>query len=507
MNRSYRSIGTLGEFKDFIKDKSVSVVGIAVSNISLLRFLKKCGVEKITARDKRNIFEDGGAEELQDIKKIPGIKFILGENYLDDLNEDVIFKTPGIRRDLEPFLRAERDGRILTSEIELFLFLCPAKVIAITGSAGKSSTTTITGMILKYAEDQIGGKVYVGGNLGKPLLGEVEHMTRRDFAVLELSSFQLFDLDNGRFSPDYSVIMNITPNHLDWHKDMREYESAKKIIYKYQDKTKRTVLSYDCEATRILKGKTGAEEFFFSNSEDKLPESFENGIYIEGGEIVVRTAAASGGGAKKIKKIIDRSDIVIRGEHNVENFMAAIGVTHDIAGADLSGSIKKAAENFKGVEHRIEFVREVDGVAYYNSSIDSSPTRTITALNHFDGAGENNEGAGGAEKNIVVILGGYDKKIAFDPLVPVVSKKAKAAVLYGAAKEKIRKTFENNSNGLSGELQLILADNFDAAVEQASGLAASGDIVLLSPACASFDCFKNFEARGNRFKEIVNGIQ
>jgi UDP-N-acetylmuramoylalanine--D-glutamate ligase len=369
--------------------------------------------------------------------------------------------------------------------MELFLLICPAKIIAITGSEGKSTTTTIIGMILKAAEDKTGGKVYVGGNLGTPLLGEAERMTGCDYAVLELSSFQLFDLDNGRFNPDYAVITNITPNHLDWHIDMREYANAKKIIFKNQDENKRAVVSYDCEATRILKSKIKSELFFFSKN--KLPKSCKNGIYCGNDEIIVRT-----GGIEK--KIINKSDIFIRGEHNVQNFMAAIGVTYEIAGSE---AIKNAAENFTGVEHRIEFVREVEGVSYYNSSIDSSPTRTIAALNNFD----NQDNI----KNIVVILGGYDKKIAFDPLVPVVSKKAKAAVLYGDTKEKIKKSFEDNPDDQEG-LKLIAADNFDSAVEKASKLAESGDIVLLSPACASFDCFKNFEARGNRFKEIVKAF-
>jgi len=481
---SYRNIRALKDFKDFIKNKSVSVVGIGVNNAPLLRFLKNCGADKITARDRKNIFAD---ENTQELREIPGIDFILGENYLDGLNEDIIFKTPGIRRDLEPFAQAELNGSILTSEPELFLLICPAKIIAITGSDGKSTTTTLTGIILKNAENKIGGKVYVGGNLGTPLIGEVENMKSADYAVIELSSFQLFDLDNGRFSPDYSIITNITPNHLDWHKDMREYADAKKIIFKNQDKNKRTVLDFDCEATRILKDENIKSDIYFF-SKNKLPESCKNGVYCEGGGIFVRT-----GGREE--KIIDKSDILIRGEHNLQNFMAAIGVTHDIAGTE---AIKKAAENFTGIEHRIEFVRESGGVYYYNSSIDSSPTRTISAINYFDNFNDK-------EKNIVVILGGYDKKIAFAPLVPVVGEKAKAAVLYGAAKNKIKKAFEADI-GSYDDLMLVQTDDFDSAVKQANELAESGDIVLLSPACASFDSFKNFEERGNRFKEIVRGF-
>jgi len=368
--------------------------------------------------------------------------------------------------------------------MELFLLISPAKVIAITGSEGKSTTTTIIGMILKNAKEKIGGNIYVGGNLGTPLIGELEHITSADYAVLELSSFQLFDLDNGKFSPDYSIITNITPNHLDWHKDMHEYATAKKIIFKNQGKNKRTVLSYDCEATRLAKDKEGikSEVYFFSKA--KLPETCETGVYCDGGEIFVR----SGG---RDEKIIDKSDIFIRGEHNLDNFMAAIGVTYDIAGSE---AIKKAAESFTGVEHRIEFVREAAGVLYYNSSIDSSPTRTISALNYFS---DDNK-----EKNIVVILGGYDKKIAFDPLVPEVGKKAKAAVLYGVASSKIKKAFDAGADNCA-DLDLVQAESFDDAVKKASELAVSGDIVLLSPACASLDSFKNFEERGKRFKDIV----
>ena len=481
---SYRNIRTPEDFNDFIKNKSVAVVGIGINNAPLLKFLKKCGVEKITARDKKNIFENGNAQEL---REIPGIDFILGGNYLDGLNEDIIFKTPGIRRDLIQFAQAERGGSILTSETELFLLICPAKIIAVTGSDGKSTTTTVIGVILKYAGEnkKIGGNIYVGGNLGKPLIGEAEEMTSADYGVLELSSFQLFDLDNGRFNADYSVITNITPNHLDWHRDMQEYASAKKIIFKNQDRNKRVVLNYDCEATRILKDneKIKPEVYFFSK--DKLPESCENGVYCDGGGIIVRTGGVD-------KKIIDKSDILIRGEHNLQNFMAAIGVTHDIVGSE---AIKKAAANFTGIEHRIEFVRENGGVYYYNSSIDSSPTRTIAAINYFDDFDDK-------EKNIIVLLGGHDKKIAFDPLVPVVGKKAKAAVLFGAAKDKIKKAFESNTGSYEA-LDLISADDFDSAVKKANELAESGDIVLLSPACTSFDAFKNFEERGNRFKELV----
>ena len=639
----YRDIKTLKDFKDYIKNKSISVVGIAISNIALLDFLRQCGVKKITARDRKNIFADGNIQELEEIGKEVEINYILGDNYLDDLNEDIIFKTPAIRRDLPQFIKATENGSILTSEMELFFMLCPAKTVAITGSEGKTTTTTLIGEILKSG----GKKVYVGGNIGAPLLNQIESITKDDYAVLELSSFQLFDLDNDNFAPDYAAIVNITPNHLDWHKDMDEYANAKKIIFKNQKDSDRIVLSFDNDITKNIKCESTA--FFFSK--DILPENCENGVYCDGETIFVRENGVE-------RKIMKKSDIFIKGEHNVWNFMAAICVTHDIVGDE---AILNVARAFKGIEHRIEFVRELDGVSYYNSSIDSAPTRTIAALNNFNYLGD--------DKKIIVILGGSDKKIAFDPLAPVVYEKAKAAVLYGATKEKIKQCLDDyvghdataqpyshpsplsqkgvpsadgggytleqlshsktiqltarelrnnmtpqekhlwydflchlkpqilrqrsignyivdfychaaklaieidgaqhyepdaieydkirteyiNSLGIevirfnNGEVdnnfadvcdnirkavevypppsadgtpfcerglgqdtdeELIteIADSFDSAVAIAKSLANPGDIVLLSPACASFGDFKNFEERGRRFKELVKGF-
>ncbi|MCL2771782.1 MAG: UDP-N-acetylmuramoyl-L-alanine--D-glutamate ligase [Oscillospiraceae bacterium] len=485
MRNNYGNIRTLQNFRDFIKDKSVSVVGIAISNISLMKFLCKCGVKKITARDRKDIFADGNIPELDELgKENVEINYILGENYLDNLTEDLIFKTPAIRRDLQPFIDAEKNGQTVTSEMELFFMLCPAKTVAVTGSAGKTTTTTIIGEILKNG----GKKVYVGGNIGVPLLGEIENITKDDYVVVELSSFQLFDLNNSSFAPNYAIITNITPNHLDWHKDMTEYAEAKKVIFKNQQASDRIILSYDDDLTRSFKNDVNATAYLFSM--DLLPEEYKNGIYCKDNSIFVRENGVE-------KKIMDKSDIFIRGGHNVKNFMAAIGVTYDIVSAD---AIKATANTFGGVEHRIEFVRDADGISYYNSSIDSAPTRTIAALNYFDRPGE--------DKKIIVILGGKDKKVSFDPLAPVVYKKAKAAVLYGATRETIKKCLDDYSenNPDCEDLDLRIADSFDSAVMTAKELACAGDIVLLSPACTSFDCFKNFEERGNRFKELVRGF-
>ena len=477
MNSDYADIRTLKDFKDYIKKISISIVGIARSNIALLDFLRKCGVKKITARDKKNIFSDGDIQELKKLEKTVEINYILGENYLDDLNEDIIFKTPAIRRDLPQFANAVKNGSILTSEIELFFAICPCKTIAITGSEGKTTTTTIIGEILKTA----GKTTYVGGNIGSPLLNQIENIKKDDYAILELSSFQLFDLDNGRFKPNYSVITNITPNHLDWHKNINEYIGSKKIIFKNQNESDKIILSYDNDITKNF---ISDINFFFSKN--KLPDDYPNGIYCDNDNIIIRE-----NGEEKI--ILNKRDIFIRGEHNVWNFMAAIGVTYNIVNSDV---ILNTAKTFKGVEHRIEFTRKLNGVSYYNSSIDSTPTRTIAALNYFD-----------EDKKIIIILGGYDKKIPFEPLAPAVYKKVKAAVLYGATKDKIKKCLDDyKKNNNCADIKIYISDHFDLAVKQAKELSGCGDIVLLSPACASMDCFKDFEERGNRFKELVKNF-
>ena len=482
-SESYRKIKSIEEFREYIKDKTVAVIGLGISNISLIKFLCDCKAKKIRARDKKNVLEDNPQSELAKFAEKENIEFIFGDNYLDDLTEDVIFKTPVIRRDLQEFADVIDGGGIVTSEIELFFMLCKAKKISVTGSEGKTTTTTLIGEILR-ADNKT---VFVGGNIGYPLISEVEHIKESDFVVAELSSFQLFDLNNGIFAPNLAVITNVTPNHLDWHKDIVEYADAKKIIFANQKPNDRIVLNYDNEITKSFGRQAKSTVFYFS--QQKLSDCFKNCIYCHEDAIFVRRDGVD-------QKILDKGDIVIHGSHNVENFMAAIGILCDTVSVD---SIKKVAATFRGVEHRLEYVRELNGILYYNNSAASSPTRTIAALNSFDEL-----------KKVIVILGGYDKKIAFDPLVPVVIERAKAAVLYGATKEKIKQSFdeyrENTADSETESVDLYIEDSFDCAVNKANELAVSGDVVLLAPACASFDCFKNFEERGNRFKEIVMGL-
>ncbi len=453
------------EYKKSISGKKVSVVGIGISNIPLIKFLADAGA-KITAHDKRTAQQLGEIfDELKDL----GVELVLGEGYLDGIPADteVIFKTPGLRPDAEQLLKAAENGAVITSEMELFFELCPCKIIAVTGSDGKTTTTSLIGEMLKRE----GYTTYIGGNIGKPLLGEVENMKADDKVVLELSSFQLFSM---KHSSDVAVVTNVTPNHLDWHKDFDEYIQSKKSIFK-NNKACRVVLNYDNEITRAFAEETDNSMYFSRRSD------LNDGIVLRDNKIVLKKDG-------KEKELIDTGDIKIPGTHNIENYMAAIGAVYPFVSVD---TIDYTAKNFGGVPHRIELVRVLDGVRYYNDSIASSPARTTAGLKSFN-------------KPVILIAGGYDKKIPFDEFGSVVNNYVKELVLVGVTSEKIENAVKNapNYNGLT----IHCETDFKAAVETAKNCAADGDVVILSPACASFDLFKNFEERGNTFKDIVNNF-
>jgi len=435
-------------------NKTVSVAGIGISNKPLIDYLLKQGAI-ITARDLKPRDKLGDiAAELEN----KGVKLICGENYLDDITDEYIFRSPGIKYDKPGFVKAVANGSVLTSEMELFFDLCPAKIIGITGSNGKTTTTTL---ISDFIRAQY-GKVYVGGNIGTPLLPVVDEMTAADHVVVELSSFQLQTM---RQSPDVAVVTNLSPNHLDYHLDMDEYADAKKNILRYQKSGSRLVLNAECDFSDEMQ--SGVELMYF-NSKDGFHDT-EGKIYY------------------KDTFIMNTSDIFVPGHHNVENFMTAIAATYDLIDNKI---IVDTARTFKGVEHRIEFVRELDGVKYYNNSADSSPSRCEAALQAFD-------------RKVIIICGGYDKQIPFDSLAKPLCDNAKAVVLTGATAPKIKEALIN-----CGEvLPLIIEENqFDDAVHAAYKIARDGDIVLLSPACASFDAFTNFAERGKRFKDIVSSL-
>ncbi len=453
------------EYKKSLKNKKISVIGIGVSNVPLIRFLIDGGA-KVTAHDKKE--KDALGDIYTELNNL-GVEFVLGEDYLSNIPEDtgIIFKTPGLRPDVPQLLEAKERGAILTSEMELFFELCPCKIIAVTGSDGKTTTTTLIGEMLKKE----GYNCYIGGNIGRPLIGDVEKMTEDDKVVLELSSFQLFAMKK---SADVAVVTNVTPNHLDWHKDYNEYIESKKTIFSNNPDC-RVICNYDNEITREF-AKSAPNSAYFSRT-----QRLDAGIVVEDGSICIKSAEGT-------KKILDVDSIRIPGVHNVENYMAAIGAVADIVSVD---TIRYVAENFGGVAHRIEFVRELDGVKYYNDSIASTPARTTAGLISFN-------------QKVILIAGGYDKKIPFDDFGVVVNDHVKELVLVGVTSEKIEEATKKAPNYKG--LNIHREDTFEKAVNKARDCAGDGDIVILSPACASFDLFKNFEVRGNVFKDIVNNF-
>lgn len=420
----------------------------------------------VTMRDRRS-FEELG-EDGKELQRL-GVRLILGEDYLENIHEDMIFRTPGMQYNLPQLQKAKSEGKIVTSELEVFFDICPCRIYAVTGSDGKTTTTTIISEFLR-AE---GYTVHLGGNIGKPLLPKIEAIAETDTAVVELSSFQLISM---RRSPDVAVVTNLSPNHLDWHKDMDEYVEAKKNIFLHQNAFSRTVLNADNADTAAFLPETRGEAMLFSRK-----KRVEHGAWCEDGIIYVNS-----------QKVLELSDIRIRGDHNVENYLAAICAVHGTVSAE---NIIKVAKNFDGVEHRMEFVRELDGVKYYNDSIASSPSRTaIGTLSLY-------------EEKIILICGGYDKNIPYDPLGPVICDKVKLLILMGATAEKIEKAVQKSPNYKESEISIIHVENMAEAVLTVRARAVAGDIVSLSPASASYDMYANFEERGKHFKKLVGELK
>lgn len=452
------------DFKGFIKGKKVAVVGIGVSNIPLIKFLVKLGAN-VTAFDMKD------REALGEVAKefnLLKVNLELGEGYLDRLTGfEVVFKTPSMRIDGEALNRAKEEGSYITSEMEEFVRYCKGKIFAVTGSDGKTTTTTIISKLLK----EEGYKTWVGGNIGTPLFENIEEVKEEDMVVLELSSFQLMTMN---VPIDVAVMTNLTPNHLDMHKDMQEYIDAKKNIFLYQDKDGILILNKENEITHGFVNEAKGKVLEFSSKED-----ISNGAYYKDGILYLEG-----------KEVLDKEDIVIKGMHNVENYLASFLAVKDEVKIE---TMKVVASAFGGVDHRCELVREIDGVKYYNDSIASTPTRTIAGLAAFD-------------KKVILIAGGYDKNIPFAPLADEGYKFIKKLVLVGKTKTKIKEAFEKSKIKEANEIQIEVVNTFEEAIAKAKELSVTGDIITLSPACASFDMFPNFEVRGNKFKEIVNNL-
>ncbi len=428
-----------------MKDKSIAVLGYGISNRPLVELLLSAGL-RVTVRDKGVLPE------------IPGARCISGEGYLDGLTEDVIFRTPGLRPD-----RINRKpGAKLTSEMEAFFEVCPCPVLAVTGSDGKTTTTTLISELLKAA----GKRVWLGGNIGHPLLADAPEIAPEDAAVLELSSFQLMTLE-GRART--AVITNIRPNHLDWHRDLEEYAEAKKHVFLGQRPEDLLVLNRDDPGARACAAEAPGRVRFFSRREPQ-PE----GAYFDGETVFFRG-----------KPLLKRNEMRLPGLHNVENWMAAICAVFDEVGEEI---VRRVAGEFSGVAHRLEPVRTLRGIEYLNDSIASSPSRTAAGLLALEG------------RSIVLIAGGYDKHIPYDELGKLIGERVRVLVLCGATAEKIR---EAVLAAPGPKPEIVEETEFSRAVAAASRAARPGETVLLSPASASFDQFKNFEERGDRFKALV----
>lgn len=457
----------LANFYASLAGKRIIMLGIGLSNSPLVRLFVAKGAQ-VTVCDRRTREQVGRpADELESA----GAKLRLGPDYLQNLDADIVFRTPGIRYTLPELTAARHRGVAVTSEMEEFFDLCPCRKIAVTGSDGKTTTTTLISEMLRRQ----GYRVHLGGNIGRPLLPEIESIRPDDVAVVELSSFQLISM---RSSPETAVITNISPNHLDVHKDMAEYIAAKKNILAHQGAFSRTVLNLDNDITASMADDVRGELLMFSR---RRPVA--RGCFTDGNGVVWMRDDSD-------HEIMHADDIFIPGLHNLENYMTA---TCAVWGMVPPAIIRDVARSFTGVEHRIEFVRELAGVKYYNDSIATTPTRTIAGLNSFD-------------RKVILIAGGYDKQIPFGVLGPKVVEKVKCLILMGVTADKIEKAVTSAPGYNAQELPILRVDSLEQAVRTARSRAGRGDIVTLSPACASFDMFPNFETRGNIYKKLVMAL-
>ena len=436
-----------------LRDKKIAVLGLGVSNRPLVRLLLEYGCDVIGC--DRTPRENIDQEVLE-----LGCKLSLGENYLENVQADLLFRTPGMHPDHPAIAALRSRGAEVTSEMEVFFSVCPCHIIAVTGSDGKTTTTTLVSEMLKKS----GKTVWLGGNIGTPLLPLVKQMQPEDYAVVELSSFQLMDMHH---SPARAVVTNLAPNHLDVHKDMEEYVAAKTNIFRYQGKEDLLILNGDNAITDGFAGKGITRKF---SRQGQAHVCIRDGFICRGGQPVLAV-----------------EDILLPGVHNIENYMAAIAVVEGLVSDE---DIRYVAKNFGGVEHRIELVRIKDGVRFYNDSIASSPSRTIAGLRSFP-------------EKVILIAGGYDKHIPYDELGPEICKHVKKLFLGGATGPQIRAAVENCGGQ---QPEIYDCENFEDAVRQAAKAARAGDVVLMSPASAAFDQFKNFMVRGAFYKKLVKEL-
>lgn len=448
----------LTEYNNKLKSSKIAILGLGVSNIPLLEYLHNLGCDVVVFNTKP--LDKNLIDKLNTYK----IKYYNEENAFDYLHGfDIIFRSPSILPTRKELVIAKEEGAVITSEIRELLHLAPCKVIGVTGSDGKTTTTTLINEILKANSYH----TFLGGNIGTPLFTKLPEMKKEDIIVLELSSFQLMDMD---ISPDISIITNIAENHLDIHSSFEEYIDAKKNIFKYQDNKGILVTNADNEITNKFKG--NGETRYFSRSKQT------NYFYTDGTYIYYNG-----------KKILNKKDIKLRGIHNLENIATALTAIIDLIDLDKSIEVIK---NFNGVEHRLEFVREINNVKWYNDSVSSSPTRTIAGLYSYD-------------EKIVLIAGGYDKHLDYTNIAKPILDKVTKLILMGDTKEKIYNAV--TTSVMNPNIEIYKCNTLQEVVDKAKEVAIPGEIVLFSPASASFDMFKNFADRGNQFKDLVNKLK
>lgn len=445
--------------------KRIALIGLGRTHRPLVRLFLSLGAASVSARDRNPAPHEDLAED--------GAKLILGEGYLNCTNEDIILRTPAVRGDLPELCAAAERGALLTSEMELFLTYCPCRVFGITGSDGKTTTSTLTAKLLEAS----GKTVFLGGNIGLPLLPRLSEMRAENAAVVELSSFQLMGM---RVSPEVCVVTNLSENHLDWHTDMDEYRVAKMAIFQNQAPEDLAVFNADNGYTKAMSDEAPGRVRLFSRK-----NAVKNGTscHLDDNIFFYRDGEA--------EPCFSRCEILVPGDHNLENYLAAIAATKDfVSTSDALG----VARSFAGVAHRMELVRIVNGVRFYNSSIDSSPARSTATLKAF-------------VQKPIVIMGGYDKNLNYAPLAPLLCERVKALVLTGQTAPKIQSALDEYPPFETSGLRVYREERFDKAFERAADLASDGDSVLLSPASASFDQFRDFEERGEVFRTLVRGLE
>ncbi len=456
------------QLEKLIQGKKVAFIGAGVSHKRCIEQFVELGAQ-VTLCDQKKSIEDFG--DYADTLRRLNVALSLGEHYTDGFaGQDIIMRTPGYEYFKPELQAAKAAGAMVTSEVELFLEFCPCEIVAVTGSDGKTTTTTLISKMFEAA----GRKVFLGGNIGAALLPQLVDVTPDAVAVVELSSFQLISM---RRSPKVAVVTNVTPNHLDHHKDMQEYIDAKRNILLWQVPPCRAVLGYENDITRAMQSDCKGEQVWFT----RLHET-DRGAFLRASDDTLCYAENG-----VVTPVLPRAEIKLRGLHNVENLLAAIAA---VWGRVPVEAMRQVGSTFTGVEHRIEPVRVLDGVTYYNDSIASSPTRTIAGLRSFD-------------QKIILIAGGYDKKIPYEPLAPEIIAHVKTLVLMGATGPRIEKAVREHPDFDESKLTILHADNMQHAVELARSAAQPGDVVSLSPASASFDLYPNFEVRGRDYKNIV----